>query len=484
MTAQTGISIESAIAMLDEETDRIDSGGPGKLVFYSGIRPPDVSTSAGGIALLELDLPDPAFGGAFENADGNAEATANGTPFTANASATGTATWARVYNGAGQAVRDGNVGPGADFDLPVVDLIEGQQYTFETWVTRLGVLAGVGASEPGGVDGQVQFNDAGTLGGFGQYDEAESSLALGPLQVKRGSVWGTDTGLLALMLGDPGSGEQGNTIMAARDLPGSEPFLVLAPYSPAGQRVIYIGGGSWGTMDATRVEIWAGEDAGEGVPNTGVPRATFQTPTSFLQGPLNFTKSDVAQGNEAGVTALGNIFANGLASGSIPPHGTSEPPGTLVFNTSGDQLLLETSTSWEIVVTQEKLIAWNVTAGTKPAPGAVGAGHIVFDFDDRKLDVANGLGDWERIQSAPAGLGLIRVIENAGQPGVGLPQIQLGDDWHWLAAGVSLSDPLPGPGEHTFPPGFMAWHTNSDRPIWWQGASGKWITFQHVDVSP
>jgi hypothetical protein len=97
------VSIPNSLALTicDLIVDSFDTGGAGVLRFYSGAVPVNVDAAlAGNVQLAELALQDPAFGGAADLAPG-ARATANTITSDAAADATGTASFARILDGAG-----------------------------------------------------------------------------------------------------------------------------------------------------------------------------------------------------------------------------------------------------------------------------------------------------------------------------------------------------------------------------------------------
>lgn len=109
-------------ARLDAIKTAIDAGaGPGLLRIYNGTRP-----ATGGAAttlLAELTLSDPSAGAASGGVLTLSAITAD-----SSANATGTATWARIVDSAGNFVMDLSVGTsGADLNLNSVEIQAGAQ---------------------------------------------------------------------------------------------------------------------------------------------------------------------------------------------------------------------------------------------------------------------------------------------------------------------------------------------------------------------
>lgn len=108
-----GVSNVVALAMCNAIVDEIDvGGGTAQLKIFPTPRPADVDTATGLTAISTHNLPNPAFGNAADINPG-ARATANGMPNNATAAVGGTAVWFRIFNRAGTAVIDGNVGTSA-----------------------------------------------------------------------------------------------------------------------------------------------------------------------------------------------------------------------------------------------------------------------------------------------------------------------------------------------------------------------------------
>jgi len=117
-----------AIAACDTIVDAIDAGASvSTMVIYDGTRPANPGVAVGAqVALATLNLPDPCFGNASAVSGG---AAASGNAITeVNASASGTATWFRVYDGNGAAHHDGDVsgtGGSGDAKLSNTALVSG-----------------------------------------------------------------------------------------------------------------------------------------------------------------------------------------------------------------------------------------------------------------------------------------------------------------------------------------------------------------------
>jgi hypothetical protein len=90
-------------AKVNAAVDLLDVGGAGSIKIYSGSQPATPATAASGTLLATITLPNPAFG---NSASGSA---AMNDPASVNASATGTAGWARFADGAGTVRFDGDV---------------------------------------------------------------------------------------------------------------------------------------------------------------------------------------------------------------------------------------------------------------------------------------------------------------------------------------------------------------------------------------
>lgn len=116
------LKITDALAILacDTLVDQIDIGtNPGKLVIYDGTAPTDLATSiTTQKTLVTLTLQKPAFGNAATSPSG-ATASANAVT-SVKASADGTASFFRIFNGNNVAVMQGDISlPGAGGQLEV-----------------------------------------------------------------------------------------------------------------------------------------------------------------------------------------------------------------------------------------------------------------------------------------------------------------------------------------------------------------------------
>lgn len=106
------ISNVAAKAGMDAITALLNAGGAGKLRIYSGTAPTDTDTAlSGNTVLADFALNATAFAASTDAAPG-ALATANSIT-DVNASASGTATFARLLNNAGTAVAQMDVGVSA-----------------------------------------------------------------------------------------------------------------------------------------------------------------------------------------------------------------------------------------------------------------------------------------------------------------------------------------------------------------------------------
>ena len=81
-------------AACDAAVGLIDEGVAGKIEFYTGTRPANVTDAPGETLLAEVDFQDPAFGDAA-----NGEATANGLPLETTGLDDGDIGWARIVDG-------------------------------------------------------------------------------------------------------------------------------------------------------------------------------------------------------------------------------------------------------------------------------------------------------------------------------------------------------------------------------------------------
>lgn len=114
-------SLKTSLVMLQATANFLDQGSANAtLVFYDDVKPASVSVNANSSAkLLVLDLQKPCVKAITEN---NIEL------FPTNAGVatkTGTAKWARLFNGEGVAVVDVDVGAGMDIVLDNHDIVIG-----------------------------------------------------------------------------------------------------------------------------------------------------------------------------------------------------------------------------------------------------------------------------------------------------------------------------------------------------------------------
>lgn len=99
-------SVNARLAMIQAFSEFMDSGSQSAtVIFYEGVQPADTSVAAdSNNVLVTLVFPEPCI----------KETTATYVEFhptdTATVIKTGTATWARIYNGAGEAAADLTVG--------------------------------------------------------------------------------------------------------------------------------------------------------------------------------------------------------------------------------------------------------------------------------------------------------------------------------------------------------------------------------------
>jgi hypothetical protein len=109
----------------DAVVDTIDlNTPPGTIQIRSGAQPANANTAASGTLLATLTFSNPAFGAA--NTSG--VATASAITQDASADATGTATWARILQGAGGTVFDCDVtatGGGGTIELNTTSIVAG-----------------------------------------------------------------------------------------------------------------------------------------------------------------------------------------------------------------------------------------------------------------------------------------------------------------------------------------------------------------------
>ena len=122
------ITNTAAKAAADAIVDLIDGGsGAGKLVIYGGTPPADADTAiTDQTKLAELTFSDPAFGAAADDTPG-AIATADTITQDSSADATGTATFFRAVDSAGNTVIQGSVGTsGEDLNLVTTSIVATQ----------------------------------------------------------------------------------------------------------------------------------------------------------------------------------------------------------------------------------------------------------------------------------------------------------------------------------------------------------------------
>jgi hypothetical protein len=117
-----GFTVVTRNNRLDEITALIDAGTAGLLRIYDGTRPADADTAVGAQVLLaELTMNATSFPAASSGA-----MTANAITDDSSANATGTASWFRIVDSAGNAVVDGDVGTsGSDLNLNTVSITSG-----------------------------------------------------------------------------------------------------------------------------------------------------------------------------------------------------------------------------------------------------------------------------------------------------------------------------------------------------------------------
>lgn len=118
---------------MDAIDDAVNAGaGAGLIRIYDGTRPATGGTAT--TLLAELTASDPMFG-----ASASGVLTASAITQDASANATGTATWFRVVDSAGNAVMDGNVGTsGSDLNLTTASIVSGQPVSITSFVITEG----------------------------------------------------------------------------------------------------------------------------------------------------------------------------------------------------------------------------------------------------------------------------------------------------------------------------------------------------------
>lgn len=117
-----GFTVATRNNRLDEITALIDAGTAGLLRIYDGTRATSADTAVGGQTLLaELTMNATSFPAASSGA-----MTANAITDDSSANATGTASWFRITDSAGNAVVDGDVGTsGSDLNLNTTSITSG-----------------------------------------------------------------------------------------------------------------------------------------------------------------------------------------------------------------------------------------------------------------------------------------------------------------------------------------------------------------------
>lgn len=138
MAIITKISNAAAIAAVDAITGLLNIGGAGRIDIFDGTMPADVDTAiTTQNKLASLLLSNPAFQAADDQV-GYARAVSWSINNDSSANATGTATWFRAYNGAGDAVIDGNVGTtDSSLVLSKVDIVINEIVSISPWHLQL-----------------------------------------------------------------------------------------------------------------------------------------------------------------------------------------------------------------------------------------------------------------------------------------------------------------------------------------------------------
>lgn len=115
-------------AMLDAIATALNAGsGAAYIEVRSGTQPANANTAASGTVLATITLTDPAQDGAASAGVLTIDADPD---ISATAAATGTASWARVYDSTGAAVFDGSVATsGGDFTITSTSITSGQTVT-------------------------------------------------------------------------------------------------------------------------------------------------------------------------------------------------------------------------------------------------------------------------------------------------------------------------------------------------------------------
>lgn len=126
-----GFTVAARNNRLDEITALIDAAAAGLLRIYDGSRPANADTAVGGQTLLaELTMNATSFPAASSGS-----MTANAITDDSSANATGTASWFRITDSAGNAVVDGDVGTsGSDLNLNTTSITAGVQVSVTSLV--------------------------------------------------------------------------------------------------------------------------------------------------------------------------------------------------------------------------------------------------------------------------------------------------------------------------------------------------------------
>lgn len=127
MTTALATSDAVANAALNALVAELDAdAAPAYVEVRSGTRPANVATGVTGTLLVTFTLADPSFAAAASR-----QAVCDTTPdIAATAVATGTATWARAFDGNDVAVFDGDVGTsGSVWNIDTTSIVTGQTVT-------------------------------------------------------------------------------------------------------------------------------------------------------------------------------------------------------------------------------------------------------------------------------------------------------------------------------------------------------------------
>lgn len=118
---------------MDAIDDAVNAGaGAGLIRIYDGTRPATGGTAT--TLLAELTASDPMFG-----ASSTGVLTASAITQDSSANATGTASWFRVVDSAGNAVMDGNCGTsGSDLNLTTLSIVSTQPVSISSFVLTEG----------------------------------------------------------------------------------------------------------------------------------------------------------------------------------------------------------------------------------------------------------------------------------------------------------------------------------------------------------